>query len=673
MLRAYIRELEANGSVDDEPPSVRGLLDHANSGSAYASQPYPSYPNAPASAYGSRQQYGSSPLPPPVAVRHSYQSRGDDWSPKEMLSPSMDNEKYAPAVKLERRRPEQSPMSCDNINGDLAGAHSGQNYQQASPISLPVLRSYERHSSDSSDTTDSSGTQQLALISTQDLMDMDGKAADALAARVGMLNLSPALPPVSSSYSASPATPLSGRYPPPPSTFQGPPTSDPRFSSSPTKHALGSSPRYVPSMAAYSASPASSSMTPPPAYSTTTLGGTDPINIPSTAPPTSAGLAPPSTAASRRSRLAPDSKGAEIPLEAKWTRIKRSLVSPEVLEKAGFRYEARPEFVAILGELSRDDIAQLARKSAEVRATRGRGYSDASRTTRPATAYYPEDRRGGNTRKSSRHSDDTDDDSDTSYDLWDNESDSDSSISAGSPGSRQRERRTTSSTDKYIPRDVRRQQRRRRRDSATIIQEEPEGEEADEDTRRGGRGAKAYPVIVQPPMEKGSPSATVLPKPILKNKNENHVRFDEDGPREMSVGDLDRERERRERRERRRRDRDAEDRRRRDKDRSDRDRDRERERDRDRDRDRERERDRDRDRERERERERERHRDRDGRDHHSSSHHGRHRGERERDREEARERRRAKKSVWGETLGAVGIGGAAASLLSVLTEAAAGF
>lgn len=39
-------------------------------------------------------------------------------------------------------------------------------------------------------------------------------------------------------------------------------------------------------------------------------------------------------------RLAPDSNGNEIPPDAKWTRIKRSLVSPEVLDQDGRRYEA---------------------------------------------------------------------------------------------------------------------------------------------------------------------------------------------------------------------------------------------------------------------------------------------------------------------------------------------
>jgi hypothetical protein len=43
---------------------------------------------------------------------------------------------------------------------------------------------------------------------------------------------------------------------------------------------------------------------------------------------------------SRASGLAPDSFGREIPLDALWTKIKRSVISPEVLEQDGRRYEA---------------------------------------------------------------------------------------------------------------------------------------------------------------------------------------------------------------------------------------------------------------------------------------------------------------------------------------------
>jgi hypothetical protein len=40
------------------------------------------------------------------------------------------------------------------------------------------------------------------------------------------------------------------------------------------------------------------------------------------------------------SKLAPDSQGNEIPPDAKWTKIIRRLVSPEVLDQDGRRYEA---------------------------------------------------------------------------------------------------------------------------------------------------------------------------------------------------------------------------------------------------------------------------------------------------------------------------------------------
>lgn len=589
--------------MDDNPPSVRGLLDHANSGAAYAPHQYLPYRDAPAPAYGSRQQYGSSPLPPPVAIPSSYQSRGDNTSPKELLSPAMDNEKFAPGVKLARRRPDQSPVDITNEDARATGHYN--------PTSMPVQLSYERHSSDST-SDDIESNEQLALISTQDLMAIDCRDADMLASRVGALHLSPALLPVPSS-GVSPGTSPNGKYLPPTLMHCGSSNQPPELnlSSSLAAQALGTSPRYQPSLATHSGSPASTLMTPPPAYSHTG---------PSSAPSATSGF--PSL---RTSRLAPDSKGADIPLEAKWTRIKRSLVSPEVLAKAGMRYEARPDFVAVLGVLTREQIAQLARKSVEVRTGRARGYSDTSRTREKG--YYFEEKHGAG-KKSSRHEDTTDDEASltSSETLWD-ESDSSDSDSDSQP-SRTRER-AGSATDKYIPRDVRRK-RRHRRDSAKVMQEEPE----DTDDDRKGK-SRTYPVIVQPMNERGSPAATVLPKPILKNRNENHVRFDEDGPREMSSGEWEREKERR----RRRRDRDADDSRRR-RDRSDRDRERDRERDRS-----------------------DRHRER---EHHSSSH-------RHRDREDAKEKRRTKKRVWGETLGAVGIGGAAVSLLSVLTEAAAGF
>ncbi len=65
--------------------------------------------------------------------------------------------------------------------------------------------------------------------------------------------------------------------------------------------------------------------------------------------------------------LAPDSQGREIPLDAQWTMMKRSLVSAELFELSGFRYEARPAFIAVLGVMRREDIARLALSTTRIR------------------------------------------------------------------------------------------------------------------------------------------------------------------------------------------------------------------------------------------------------------------------------------------------------------------
>lgn len=269
--------------------------------------------------------------------------------------------------------------------------------------------------------------------------------------------------------------------------------------------------------------------------------------------------------------LAPDRYGQEIPMTAQWTKINRDLVSPEVLARAGVRYEARPTYVAILGRLSREQIADFARQSADVRAAR------AVRQNIPSSRYTHQ----RTDSKSSRE------------DLDDEESD---------------------------------------------LFDESDSTDSDSD----GTGTKSYPFIVSPP-EKTSPAATVKPKSILKNRNENHVRFDPQ-PHEMSAskspaGSASSYREDNNNN-------NSSSRRRRD----------------------------------------------DGRRHHHhrtgsgegggdrrkprSYHdddreyqrHRRHCGDRERERE--REARSSKKKAWGQTLGAVGLGGAAVSLLSVLAEAA---
>lgn len=287
-------------------------------------------------------------------------------------------------------------------------------------------------------------------------------------------------------------------------------------------------------------------------------------------------------------KLQPDQNGREIPPDATWTRIRRALVSPVVLDRAGVRYEARPEFVAVLGVLSREEIQEFARQSEDVRRAR--------RRPRPA---YPSD-----------------------------------SESSGS------ESESESESPPPVP--------RRPGGEARV-----EGEVED-------KGTRSYPFIVAPPSEgeePTSPASTVKPKPILKNKNENRVHFGPD-PYETPREERGERGERRRRRRRRDReyDRDRDHDRERERER-DRDYDRERDRDRDRDRDHDRDRDRDRDHDRDRDRDREYRRRHSHRDGHSDSH-------RERDRD--RDRKRSGRDA----LYAAGLGGAAASLMGVLAEAA---
>lgn len=268
-------------------------------------------------------------------------------------------------------------------------------------------------------------------------------------------------------------------------------------------------------------------------------------------------------------------------MNAQWTKINRDIVSPEVLQRAGVRYEARPTYVAILGRLSREQIADFARQSADCRAARAMRQRPQKRDQKADDQPY------GHQRTDSKSSHEDEDESD----LFD-ESD------------------TTDS----------------------------------DDDRTSEKGTKSYPYIVSPP-DKTSPAATVMPKSILKNRNENHVRFGPE-PREFSRSPNSFRDERDSRR--------SPDQRR---------------------------------------SQGHRERDRDGRSSNNyyysrggsgdSGSADRHRprsyyddrehsryNRRPSHRDEQREKRNSKKKAWGQTLGAVGLGGAAVSLLSVLAEAA---
>lgn len=527
VLRAYIRELDANGAENGPTPTVRGLLEEEETHRR-----------------------------PALAVVPASYDENEHWSPKEVMHPTFDNEKFIPSIKEERRRPEQGPPALP--------PPSFSHHNSA--------LSYDRHSSD--DDGDSQDPNALALISTRDLMAMDG-----LNSQMGALQLSSGQ---QANYSVSPTSSATLKYLPANVSANIPPAgAELALSSSPSN--FSSSPRYAP-LPPY----AHAQNTPPPPYN------------PSGRQP---------------SRLAPDRYGMDIPLDAKWTRIRRSLVSPEVLERAGVRYEARPTYVAVLGVLTREEIAYYAQLSMEARARR----SSHSRAQRPPPStferrYSPQNRR-------------------------------DASTSSRSP----EEKPTTHYTPDYKDRKPSQDS-----DSGSVLWDESDTED-EYNGRRSSDERKRQPYIIVPPPEKEgkngtSPAATVQPKPILKNKNENHVRFDPE-PHEISQDELNK---------------------------SPTHSSRESERNRDRDRDRRRRRS---------EREyhdagrdaRDRDRDRGDREYHSSSSR-RHReyrdssrDHRDRDRDrDPRDRKERDKKKWGPTIGAMGIGGAAGSLLSVLTEAANG-
>lgn len=591
VLRAYIRQLDEESLLSGgQTPTVRGFLKgYEQSHEPLHVVPYPDYPG---------------PVP--------------DLSPKEMVYPTIDNEKFFPSMRMERLNPDEKPSN-----------------PPAMPSQATDL-SYEQRSSDDGAFDGDSSDESLALMSTRDLMALDKREADLAIAMDNMhLRAQAAAFGHDMAFSASPQ----GRYLP--------------SSSNP---ALLTSAAHLQPGDEFGASPGFASSVPAPPY-----GSSPPPILHANSISAPAVGSTPSHAygshnqAVRYARLAPDSLGREIPLDAKWTRIKRSLISPEVLNKAGVRYEARPDFVAILGVFNKDEIAEFARRSAEVRKRRGEQMRKDSRDEKDR--YYPDKYKNWNVDPRQKNGLNDHDRHQSSNDFSDSSTD------------------LCDSSDEYSDEELPAYRPRNRHHS-----EDKNGDEQEE------KGTKVYPFIVSPPEKENghSPAATVKPKPILKNKNDDpHVRFDPE-PKVLDEGSprsVPRHSERSERRHRERSDRE------RNTARSHDDRDsRDRERDRDRERERERERDRDRDRDRTRDRDRDddyhrqhrhhdsaRRRDRDRDEHSRRRRREDHNRDRYRDDNERSEDRSSKRKVRGETLRAVGIGGAAASLLSVLTEAAAGF
>ncbi|OTA62091.1 hypothetical protein K449DRAFT_434436 [Hypoxylon sp. EC38] len=690
VIRAYIRQLDEQLSANGgSTPSVRGLLEHyrPRGRDGLHITPYPTYPTYPGS---------------------------DEFSPEELQS-GIDEEKLFPSMRMKRLEDEN------------------EDERKQIPPSMPnhsTYLSYDRRSSSGDEEGDS-----MALISTRELMALDKRSAD-LTAAMGNMHLQP---PAGSNYQMS-SSPTPHTLPPSTSHHALP---SPLQASHPVAENSPAHPRYLPPVLI------SGSSSQQQQQQQQTL----------------------SASQQRSARLAPDSHGREIPLEAKWTRIPRRLVSPEVLAGAGVRYEARPDFVAVLGELSRDQVADFARKTAEVRGARQRRSSAAVSTEigtgpkerRAEDRYYPDKYRNwnvveeGQRRKQRRKGDDTDDgeydDDGVTYvvnssrrrrkgsaassvsALYDSSDDERTSNSGSDSDDRDRQHYSSSysqsypRSNSYLEDHHKFRSQGPRRSSTTPVESSKKddktssrargrfGSDATDGDQNDGRekGTKSYPFIVPPPSnekDKGkdsganaSPAATTKPKPILKNKNDDpHVRIDPT-PQIIDEGSssLPRSLPSYRRSERERRERDKERDRDRDRDRT-RDKDRDRDRDRDHDRDREKryrsdryqDRDRDRDRgDRHREKEYHSHHDRDDpredRYRHRSHSHRYHgssgggssstvrRSDRDRDyyddhyvssNNRPREDRSSKKKARDETIRAVSLGGAAAAMLSMLSEAA---
>jgi hypothetical protein len=68
--------------------------------------------------------------------------------------------------------------------------------------------------------------------------------------------------------------------------------------------------------------------------------------------------------------LKKESSAKEIPSNAKWTKIDRKLVNPQALEEKGERFEERLDCVIVLRVLTKEEIAEFAERTREIRGER---------------------------------------------------------------------------------------------------------------------------------------------------------------------------------------------------------------------------------------------------------------------------------------------------------------
>ncbi|KAJ8130047.1 hypothetical protein O1611_g3585 [Lasiodiplodia mahajangana] len=478
VLRAYTRQVDEQFTAfGGRTPSVRGFLEnYTPPANTDSTLPYPLYPT----------------LTEPG--EQDFDIRG------------IDDEKFFPSTRMEQ----------------LQNGHYPHKLARISTGGTDL--SYDRHSSDDQDEPSSNP---LALISTRDLISIDKDAN--IVTPMSNMHISPSIP---RNYMVSS---LQSQQYLPPSSSQPLLISSDRKLTSDGQYEYGRDrpPRHVPSLPP---PPLGGDRNSPPIVHSNSVSAPSLVRERPALPP----QAPSRDLANQRfARLGPDSHGREIPLDAKWTRIRRSLVSPEVLAREGLRYEARPDFVAILGELKKEEISDLARKSQEVRNERQRVAQSTpsaptqtkpgGRERRPEDQYHPEKYRncdaiGGQPDRygslgyvvnlqDPRPSNRSNSIASSTGELWD------SSDDEKSEGFHESSAQYPSS---YPP------------PSRPYHHFSPHSGSSQYDDS-DSKGTKAYPFIVPSPTEKEkaggsrektSPAATAKPRPIKNKTDESpHVRF----------------------------------------------------------------------------------------------------------------------------------------------------
>ncbi|EDN91421.1 hypothetical protein SS1G_00824 [Sclerotinia sclerotiorum 1980 UF-70] len=136
--------------------------------------------------------------------------------------------------------------------------------------------------------------------------------------------------------------------------------------------------------------------------------------------------------------LGSDSYGNEISPGVIWTKVKRYFISPEVLNQDGRRYVVRPDFVAIYGALTKEELQNYASRSYALREERWRKHHQAAMGPKEASSKekLPGARRRRNSSSSESSSGEnstsaSDSDSDSGWNS-DSESESDSNSNSES-------------------------------------------------------------------------------------------------------------------------------------------------------------------------------------------------------------------------------------------------